>query len=283
MNKSAKEIFTDHRVGILADMHTHSWHSHDSTCPIEEMAEAQKNRGTTIFAVTDHCDIESLSTDIKALVNASVDDAEHTQRGTAGIEILRGIEIGETFWHPKRSEEILSMREYDVVIGSVHAVRYEGYMGAYSRIDFRELGMKHTLAYLDQYFDDMLTLIETTEFDILAHLTCPLRYINGKFGMNIDCRAYKEKITAVLSAVIERDIALEVNTSCKGSLYDEFMPEEWILSLYRELGGTLITLGSDAHVSANASRAFDAAVEMLKRNGFYKLCYLKNRCIYQYE
>ncbi len=283
MERSTKEIRTDHRVGILADMHTHSRHSHDSTCPIEEMAKAQKKRGTTIFAVTDHCDMEAVSTDIKALVNESVNDTEYTRSLVDGIEILRGIEIGEGFWNRERMREILSMREYDVVIGSVHAVRYEGYTGPYSRLDFSQLGKEKTLAYLDCYFDDLLYMVETTELDVLAHLTCPLRYINGKYGMNIDCHVYKEKITAVLAAVIRHGIVLEINTSCKGSRYDAFMPEEWILSLYRELGGTLISLGSDAHIGANASHAFDAALEMLKRNGYHTLCYLKNRCIYQYE
>ena len=76
--------------------------------------------------------------------------------------------------------------DYDVVIGSVHLVKYKDLTCAYSGIDFSKLKEETIIEYLDAYFDDVLTMIETTDFDILAHLTCPLRYIKGKYNIDID-------------------------------------------------------------------------------------------------
>lgn len=196
---------------------------------------------------------------------------------------MAGVEIGEAFWHSDIARKIVSDNHYDVIIGSVHAVQFKNYTMPYSTIDFGKLGREMSAEYLDKYFDDLAFMIANAEFDILAHLTCPLRYINGKYGLNVDCKNYKQKIESILKTVIEKNIVLEVNTSCKGSNYNEFMPEEWIIKLYKDMGGKLISLGSDAHIKENASHYFDEAVTMLKDNGFNSACYLKNRKIYQYN
>ncbi len=269
---------------MIADMHTHSAHSHDSSCPIFDMAMSQKERGVAMFAVTDHCDIEFFETqDLKKIISGSVSDAEKQNAEIDGIEILRGVEIGEGIWNLDVTNKIISMTNYDVIIGSVHAVRFEDLTMPYSTIDFGALRRDVSERYFDKYFDDMLEMTESMDFDILAHLTCPLRYMNGKFGLGIDCKKYKDKIEKILSLIIEKNIALEVNTSCIGSNYSELLPEEWIVALYKKLGGRLITLGSDAHVANNASHEFDNAVEVLLRNGFDEAYYYKNRRACGYE
>ena len=63
----------------------------------------------------------------------------------------------------------------------------------------------------------------------------------------------------------------------KDSGYCEFMPEREIVKRYRELGGYLITVGSDAHISQNSANSFDMAYEMIKEIGFENIYYYKNR------
>ena len=53
----------------------------------------------------------------------------------------------------------------------------------YSKIDFSQLSIEKVYEYMDCYFNDIITMIEETDFDILAHLTCPLKYIKGKFNI----------------------------------------------------------------------------------------------------
>ncbi len=82
---------------------------------------------------------------------------------------------------------IVRLDSLDQIIGSVHEVRYDGYSKPYAQIDFSKMDIDTLKNFLSVYFDDVITLIERTNFDILAHLTCPLRYINGKYDIGIDC------------------------------------------------------------------------------------------------
>ncbi len=270
------------RVGVLADTHTHSLHSHDSRCPIADMAQSERVKGISVMTVTDHCDIELHETlDVQAVVSGSIDDAAKTDGKVDGIEILRGIELGEAIYFPEVAKKIYENNPCDLVIGSVHAVRFEGYEMPYSMIDFSQFNEEILIAYLDKYFDDMLVMINTVPFDVLAHITCPLRYINGKYGFQIDCRRFEEKIINILKEINRRSIALEINTSCKGTAYDEFMPEEWIIKAYKDLGGSLVTLASDAHVAGNAAHYFSEALALLKKHGFKNIYYFKGRYLCQ--
>jgi histidinol phosphatase-like PHP family hydrolase len=61
-------------------------------------------------------------------------------------------------------------------------------------------------------------------------------------------------------------------------LFEDY-PE--ILEKYRELGGYLITLGSDAHILSEAAANFEKAVSLLKKLGFKDVYYYKNRRPYQ--
>lgn len=267
------------------DMHTHSNHSHDSECKVSDMADMMKRRGLCGFAVTDHCDIEFCETlDINSVARGSVDDAVKINSET-GLTVLRGIEIGEATWHKNIADQIIKEFDFDVVIGSVHAVKFDKYEMPYSQIDFAKMGRETAEKYLNQYFDDMLEMLESCDFDILAHLTCPLRYINGKYEMGIDCKMYEDKIKSILEQIIKRKIALEINTSCvyEGSSYCEFMPERWIIQIYKDMGGYLVTTGSDAHIAGNMANNFDMLYDMLKQMGFKNAYYYKNRCAVEYK
>lgn len=269
---------------FLADMHTHSENSHDSLCKIEDMCLSQIEKGTNIFAVTDHFDTASyLDCDVFAPIEAAYDTAEELNEKYKGMcKILKGVEISEGFWYRDVMEEITKMLPYDVIIGSVHLVKYKELTMAYSKIDFSKLSKGVIEEYIAQYFDDVITMFDTTDFDILAHLTCPLRYINGKFNMNLSLDLYKDKIETIIKRIVIEGKALEVNTSSFGALGD-FMPTFDIIKKYRKAGGRLITLGSDAHVKEKASLNFKEAIEAVKKAGFESLYYYENRKPVEYK
>lgn len=264
---------------ILTDMHTHSEHSHDSVCPIEEMCLAQLERGTDIFAVTDHCNVRAFQQkDVYTPIIKAWETVQELNKAYQGrIRILSGVEIAEGFfWFPEELKKLKALCPYDVIIGSVHCVRFGELTQAYSRIDFSEFPLEQVYAYLDAYFDDMLDMIDGMDFDVLAHLTCPLRYITGKYGIQVDLSPFQEKIRLILEKIIQRNIALEVNTSTYSTM-GEFMPNADILRMYYDMGGRLVTVGSDAHVAANAAKNIPEAVEMLKSIGFREIFYYQER------
>lgn len=273
-------------MGRLVDMHTHSEHSHDSVCRIRDMARKQQERGMYGFAVTDHCDVFNCERrDVTIHIRDSVAEVrafrEEMNFGVnengMKIHVLSGVELGESIWYPNVAEQVLHMCDYDVIIGSVHTVKYEQYDKPYSGIDFSEMDTTEIYGYLNRYFDDVLQTLQKNPCDIAAHLACPLRYINGKYGRGIDCKKFEEKIRKILSCIIRRGIALEVNTSCMCEDDIDWLNQDWLLGIYREMGGLLVTLGSDAHIPENAAREFDRAVALLRKHGFRNYFYYEKR------
>lgn len=271
----------DNTTKIIADMHVHSGHSNDSTCPMEDMVQAQMARGTKIMAFTDHFHIIHYPEfDIFEPIQGSVREAAQLAVKYQGqCQILTGVEVGECMWHPETLDKLMDMCQYDVVIGSVHLVRHPGYEGFYSGMNFSKIPKEEIYAYMDHYFDDVMEMIEIMDFDILAHLTCPLRYITGYHHIKIDLSVFEEKIGRILARIIEKDIAFEVNTSSRDILGD-WMPTKEIVTKYYEMGGRRVTLGSDAHVTKNASMHFEEAIRDLKEIGFTTIYYYKNRIPY---
>lgn len=270
----------ERNVGLTADLHTHSESSHDSVCKIEDMCLAQIEQGTDIMAVTDHCDIFSFENyDIYTPIKAAYDTVMELRGKYEGkIRLLSGVEIGEGAWFPEETRKLLNLVPYDVIIGSSHCVKHGDITRAYSGLKFTE-GID-VAAYFDDYLDELLAMLDVVDFDILAHLTCPLRYITGRQKIAVDLSPYKEKITEILRRIIQSGIALEVNTSSYG-LMGEFMPGREILQQYYEMGGYLITLGSDAHVTKDAAQYLDEAKALLREIGFKHIFYYENRCAHQ--
>ena len=273
-------------TGCYVDQHTHSRHSHDSVCEISEMAEGQSRQGVYGFAVTDHCDMHHCKEeDVVTCIRESVAEVEQLQEKKkditeetgkekySDVRIFSGIEIGESVWYPQEAMQALQMCDYDVIIGSVHTVKHKKYSMPYSVIDFSTLEPDECYDYLDCYFDEVLRMIQTMPCDVAAHLCCPLRYINGTYGRNIDGRMFEKKIREILSLMIQRGISLEFNTSGMCEDGRDWLDQDWLFGIYKEMGGMLVTLGSDAHVSSRASHRFEEALKILRKHGFRYILY----------
>lgn len=270
--------------GMLYDMHNHSLHSHDAKSDIAALCEIAIQSNIAGFAVTDHFDNEySKETDTFSSIAASFKDAGEKQKLYGEkVDIIRGVEIGEGIWFPEEAEKMIGLCDFDVVLGSVHAVRYKNLTAPYSVIDFSKVSKADVTGFWGAYFDDLAACAETMDYDILTHLTCPLRYINGKFGYSLSPETHADKIESILKTVISRGKALEINTSCLGSHYDELMPGKFILERYYALGGQLVTVGSDSHIEPNFAKGLEKAVGILKEIGFDKAYYYKKRKAYAY-
>lgn len=264
-------------VGCKVDLHTHSKHSHDSVCPIPDMAKWQQDKGMYAFAVTDHCDVlYCQEKDVITCIRESVAEVEKL-RETIPADILSGVEMGEGTWYPQVTRKVLDMCEYDVVLASVHTVKYKQYDKPYSGIDFSAMDREEIHGFLEQYFQEVLETLRTIPCDVAAHLTVPLRYINGKYNLNVDCGCCEEKLREILEFLIQHGIALELNTSGMGEGHRDWMEQECLLKMYRDMGGFLITVGSDAHVCENAGKEFDQAYKLLQKYGFRNWFYFEKR------
>ena len=265
---------------LLIDSHVHSHHSRDSRQTLEEIRRAAVEKGLSGVAVTDHADIWVIKKeDVFNHIAASVMEAKLANGLYEGeVAFLAGIELADQVDGIANAKKLLELADYDVVLASVHCVEFEEWEDNYAFLDFGDSVPEEKLReYLAVYFDKLLLTAQTQEYDVLSHLTCPLRYINGKYRRNIGVEEHRETIAEILKAVISREKALEVNTSGLGREYGETLPDRAILEAYYALGGRRITLGSDGHTPEDVGNGFDEAIGMLKDIGFEGYTYYEGR------
>ncbi len=262
-----------------ADVHIHSEYSHDSTCTASQIYQTALEKGMDVVCITDHCDLYPAHQ-----TQEIVDYRTQVFRGIAetikdytDVEILIGVELGGGFIRPELAQQVIDSQPYDMVIGSVHGIMFRGERMSTSKFDFGSVDEATMLEYLDGYMDASIYIAEKLDVDVMAHLTYIFRYINGKYKRNIDWNIQEEKIRRIFRAIIKRGIALEINTSCVGSAYDEWLPAKEIVDLYIEMGGRMFTLGSDAHKSEKIGTGFEDVKAYLRQKGIDTLVYYKQR------
>ena len=126
-------------------------------------------------------------------------------------------------------------------------------------------------------FDEILEMLKWGNFDVLAHLTYPLRYFQSKSNLTIDLNKFKKQIDEILFMTAKTDKALEINTAALRQQLNKLSPEVDILKRYKELGGKFVSVGSDAHyaehLAADIDRAYDAALKA----GFNNIAFFQKR------
>ena len=261
---------------MYADLHTHSEYSHDSECSVYDMALAQKEKGTSVFCVTDHfgfpnrCDEESVEK-----IKNSYSVARNTK--IEGVEILAGVEIACGDRCADTVKKLFDFCDFDLIIGSVHGVDFNGRFLRPSVTDFSIFNKAETQVIIDTYFNYLYNVIEFG-CDTVAHISYLARYVK-QFDINENINKFKD----AFKLIIEKDIALEINTGYLKKNNCDFAPSRDLLKVYKDMGGKKITLGSDAHKKENASFGFNEAKEMLASLDIHTAFYYKKRQPIEYE
>ena len=259
---------------FLTDCHTHSLCSPDGSAPLTVMARAAQDAGMDELYLTDHCDLLSMDGKLDLSfqwgpIEKQLALARPAFAGTLPIKM--GLELGEAWEDPAAAAKIVSHPELDFVIGSVH-----NRGRASGGIDFYYVNYdsdETCYAALDDYFSCMETLVELDCYDVLGHVIYPLRYMNERDGNHVTLDRYLERIRAILCRAAAKGKGIEVNT-CRGRNIADWKP---ILALYKDCGGTLITLGSDAHRPEDVGRGIQAAAELVKEMGFDSIAVYERR------
>ncbi len=263
----------------MFDTHIHTNNSPDSKQSIDTVCTTAIKNGMSAVTICDHAEVSLFDRyDFHKLIKSSVKDVQMAQDKYGDkIKILQGIEISEFFWDEEKLSGFLSLSDYDVILGSVHRVACAEHNDSYSRVVMSDTTEENLYLFLRTYFEDMIRMLEDYDFDVLAHLTVPLRYINGKYGRGIELSGYENTIEKILCMIKQKDIALEINTSGLDTAVNCCFPDEKIVKKYRELGGELVTIGSDAHTPDRIGYGFERAKEMLKNAGFDGYYYYEKR------
>lgn len=252
------------RFRYVSDSHVHTDCSRDAADPATMMCDRAAKLGMYSITITDHCECNRYLADgYDKSVRQSIFEARKASAIFNGkLHVYSGVELGQPLQELSAASDLFERCEFDFVLASVHNVK--------GREDFFDLdyGTVNLEEVLEQYFDEIRQTVEWGGFDSLAHLTYPWRYIVGEHGIPLDSARWEKRIDEVLRLLVAKGKALEVNTSGFRQRIGVSMPDLPVLLRYRELGGKLVTLGSDAHRWADVGGGIEQGLELLQKAGF---------------
>ncbi len=257
---------------VPGDYHVHTSFSCDSEGAMGAACEAAIARGLQEIAFTDHLDFAPNESRgyfrREAYLDSIVRCREHYGDR---LTIRAGVEVGEPHLFAKEAAAMIDKAPFDIVIGSAH---YGDGMEAAWKPTYFEQPLHE--AY-EAYFRQVVALAAEGAFDVLGHIDLVKRDAR-KFDKPYDGPGpYADMIRAALRSLVERGKGLELNTSPLRRGQPAPCPSMEILRWYRELGGEILTIGSDAHTTDAVGADFDVALEMARAAGFDRLASFENR------
>ena len=262
------------KVNYLVDYHMHTDNSLDASYTVDEMCRsAIKNRIDEI-AITDH--FEPMPGDENCF---SYTQNKYFHEMTAArlkfgkqLELKLAVEIGQPQYFKNETKEMLSKINYDFVLASVHKV-----IDGTDMSEIKYENMPKEVA-LEMYLQELHNLVDGfDDFDCLGHLDLIKRYSCQIYNENISLLNSRKKLEALLKKIIKKGKGIEINTSGLRQTTGETLPGFDVIKIYKELGGKILTIGSDAHNPEDLGKGIHHAYEMATAAGFKYITVFTNR------
>ena len=268
---------------MLADYHVHSAYSDDSTYPMEQVVRDAIRINLDELCFTEHVDY-GVKPDWDQPAGARFEDGHPVtncphpayfgelervrERYGTKIRIARGLELGVQTHTIPAYERLLEryVKQLDFTLLSIHQVGdREFWNGAFQEGRTQE---QFTMAY----YEELLGVVERFHgYSVIAHLDLIRRY-DPTPGGPLPFSAVRDIVAEILSRVIADGHGIEVNTSGWRYGLDGPQPTDEVLLLYRDLGGRILTLGSDSHKPEHLGAYLRIAQDRLRALGFSQAC-----------
>lgn len=251
---------------IQADYHLHTSFSSDSDSPMESMILHGISLGLKTICFTEHHDINypenpehlDFLLDLSAYKNQLYFLKEKYKDQ---IEINFGVELGLMPSTLYDCRNFAKSDAFDFIIGSTHIVEN---MDPYDSIYFETYPSKKGL---EKYFEDILNnVVSFKDYCVYGHLDYASRYINDKH-FQFHYKDFGDLLDAILKQIISDGKGIEINTGGWKYGMDDPNPHHEILQRYLELGGEILTLGSDGHRPEHMAYDFQRLPEYLTSLG----------------
>lgn len=245
---------------MYKDCHVHTNISHDGISKMEDYLNLALQKGVDEITFTEHYDIyDGLQTSLKTLNVDNYFQYYQNLKKLFNFQFNFGIEIGLQPDIVPTIKSLVQNYPFDFIIGSSHITCKKDM--AMDKSFFE--GLSRRDAYL-RYFNEVLTNVQLyNEFDVYGHLDYVVRY-GGYDNKHIDYPEFREILDAILGELVRKDKGLEINTAGLRYGLDSPHPNIEILKHYRDLGGQIITLGSDAHKTDDLAKDFSTAIDILE-------------------
>lgn len=260
-------------INLIMDSHVHTEFSPDSDSKMVDIIKRAIKLGLKQVIFTDHVDFDSPEEMFSYEINYLdyMNKINNLKYNYPNIEILMGVEIGYQPHLNERLDKFLKSYPFDFVICSIHSCDgLDFYNGDFFK------GKTQRESYIS-YFKTIQESIENyNNFDVYGHLDAIVRY--GNFpNKKVEYLDFKDVIDNILILIIKKGKGIELNTSGLRYNLGEMHPNIDIVKRYFELGGKIITLGSDAHEANDLCANFKEGIKILKDIGFKKITQFKNR------
>lgn len=264
---------------MLADYHVHTYYSDDSVYPMEDVVSDAIERGIDELCFTDHVDY-GVKDDLdcghaiayrRGEPLANVDypayfDEIARMKAKYGdkISIKAGMEFGMQTHTVGMFEKLFARYSFDFIILSVHQIDDKEFWTQ----DFQR-GLTQR-EYNERYYNEILELVKRyKDYSVLGHLDAIVR--DDAAGV-YPFEKVRPLVEQILKTAISDDKGIEINTSSRRYGLSDTTPSKQIIELYRDLGGRLVTVGSDSHKPQHLGEDIAEAKRMLKSMGFDSFC-----------
>lgn len=265
-------------MSIIADCHLHSYHSGDSSAPMEAMIQQAISLGLKEICFTEHQDIDYVyhENETPGCYEINTDSylyelIGYKEQYRSQIEVSFGVELGMQAHIARKLAAYSKNHDFDFIIASSHLCNQKDPYFP----DFFE-GRSEEDAYHEyfQYINECLR--SYMNFDVYGHLDYILRYGPNK-NANFVYADYRDDIDTILKTLIDNEKGIEINSSGLAYGLGQPHPCKDIIQRYKELGGEIITIGSDAHEPSRIAYDYNTVGELLTDIGFRYYCVFKGR------
>lgn len=267
-------------MAIKADYHMHTSFSGDCDAPMENMILQAISLGLETICFTEHHDMDFpiFENDPPGKFEVNTDSYLYDlirlkQKYASQIEVCFGIELGLQPHLMLDLARYAKSYDFDFIIGSTHLCNRQDvyYPGFYE-------GRSDEEAYREYFEEELLNIQKFQNFDVCGHLDYVVRYGKQK-DADYSYAKYKDIFDRILLFLIEHEKGIELNTGGLKNGMRQPNPCTDILKRYRELGGEIITIGSDAHATDSIAYRFDDAAALLKDCGFSYYSIFRSRTV----
>ena len=263
---------------MYSDFHLHSCFSGDSEEDPEESVRQAISLDMDAICITDHQDLDyPFIPGVSIQPVFEIDPGDYFRTWTAlrekyegRIDISIGLEAGiEPHTYKDQLKKTIDV-PYDLIINSCHVVTRDL---CYFPDFFAEYGTaKGMRMYLERVY---FNVCHFTNYDVAGHIDFLLRFAPEK--ELYDAAANLDITEAILKKLISDGKGIEANSAGFRKGLNAPNPCLLILKQYKELGGEIITIGSDAHVHTDIGAHFEETGNLLKKAGFKYYCTFKER------
>ena len=254
----------------MFDFHMHSNLSFDSLAEAADMVKAAEENGLCEICFTDHFDYNTDPKVAPDIFTVEQYNAKYGNLTSDRVLIRRGVEFGLTTWNQPELERFASQCQLDFVIGSIHYVDgYDPYYPEFWKGKTKE-------AAFESYLEQSLACVKVQDqYDVLGHLNYVCKSAHNPTHAPLRYEDYADICDEIMKTVIAKGKGMEINTSGVDRVGD-FLPSATYLRRYKELGGEIVTVGSDSHAPDRVGQYTNEALAILK-DIFGYVCTFENR------